>query len=331
MSAIDRARDLRLGEPWSRGQRRKNEVLWALASVALAALRPVPLRGLRALGRTLGRAAYLLVGRARRTSLANVARVYPGAAAAQRRALVRRSFTALGESLGETVALLQVGKCPPLEVTAEARRLLESAMSGGRGVIFVSAHLGPWERVAASLVAAGVPLVALARQSYDPRFTRLYERLRTGQGVAVVWREHPGAARQILRTLRAGHVLGVPMDLRSRVPSCEAPFLGHPAPTPIGPARIALRARAAVLVGTVARAGSAGERLVVTATRIDTSDLAADDAGARELTLRLNGELSRRILAIPDRWVWMHERWDAGDGRSQKPAPARARPSESGV
>jgi hypothetical protein len=61
--------------------------------------------------------------------------------------------------------------------------------------------------------------------------------------VDVIWRSRPGASARILRALRGGHVLGVPMDLRSRVPSCDAPFLGRVAPTPVGPARIALRTR----------------------------------------------------------------------------------------
>ncbi|MBV9948513.1 MAG: hypothetical protein JOZ69_16810, partial [Myxococcales bacterium] len=116
----------------------------------------------------------------------------------------------------------------------------------------------------------------------------------------------------------------VPMDLRSRVPSCAAPFLGHDAPTAIGPARIALRAGAPVVVGSVAPVaadgpppglpGSGRPRLQVTATRIDTHDLPRDprraQESARELTRRINDELSRRILALPEAWVWMHERWE---------------------
>jgi lauroyl/myristoyl acyltransferase len=54
--------------------------------------------------------------------------------------------------------------------------------------------------------------------------------------------------------------------------------------------------------------------LVVTATRIDTRGLRADDDGARELTRRINAEISHRILALPHAWVWMHDRWIAGTG-----------------
>jgi lauroyl/myristoyl acyltransferase len=102
------------------------------------------------------------------------------------------------------------------------------------------------------------------------------------------------------------------MDLRSRVPSCDVPFLGHPASTAIGPARIALRARAAVVVGTAAPGPE--RSLVITATRIDSAGLLPDDVGALELTTRINAELSRRILDLPHGWVWMHDRWIAGTG-----------------
>jgi KDO2-lipid IV(A) lauroyltransferase len=308
------ARDVRLGGRWSPLQRLKNDLLWLLASAALTAVRPMSLAALRRLGRALGSCAHALARSPRRIALANVARVFPDLDAQARHAFVRRCFVSLGEVLGETVALLRApGEPPPLLPSAAARSVLDEARSEGRGVVFASAHLGPWERVAASLVAAGVPLVTMARESYDPRFSRLYDRLRGAHGVRVVWRGGAGAGARIVRTLRAGEVLGVPMDLRSRVPSCAAPFLGHEAPTAVGPARIALRAGAAVVVGTVAPAPD-GEAsgLMVTATRIDTYDLPKGDAGAAQLTARINEELSRRILALPHIWVWMHDRWGPG-------------------
>jgi lauroyl/myristoyl acyltransferase len=100
------------------------------------------------------------------------------------------------------------------------------------------------------------------------------------------------------------------MDLRSRVPSIDAPFLGSPAPTAVGPARIALRTGAAVVVGTVARVKNATrpEELEITMTRIDIPPKTSGDA-EQALTLALNSELSRRILAFPEGWVWMHPRW----------------------
>jgi len=99
------------------------------------------------------------------------------------------------------------------------------------------------------------------------------------------------------------------------VPSRSVRFLGHPAPTPIGPARIALRVRCPVVVGTAAPGVDAGNEApwCVTATRIATDDLdgSQSEDAELELTTRINDELSRRILAAPHAWVWMHDRWAA--------------------
>ena len=313
----ERSRDLRLGGTWTPLQRVKNDALWTVARLALAAAYPMSLSLLRVGGRTIGVLAHTFARSARRVARANVARVFPGMPEPEREALVRRCFVTLGEVLGETVAMTRPGRCPTMPVSGDALDVLDAAIAEGRGVVFASAHLGPWERVAASLVAARVPLVALARESYDPRFSRMVEKLRSHHGVSMVWRSTPGAVARILRALRTGKVLGVPMDLRGRVPSCDVPFLGHDAPTAVGPARIALRSRAAVVVGTAARAyssGDGGDGLVVTATRIQTSDLPISAPGARQLTARINEELSRRILALPYAWVWMHDRWTHPSG-----------------
>lgn len=300
--------DIREGGTWTLAQRVKNDAIWIAAEAALAITTRLPLGVLRSAGVALGAFAHAVLPSPRRIAQENVARAFPELDARARRDLVRRAYRTLGRRLGETVVLLD-GRRPlePLPFGAGAREVLDAALAPGRGMIFASAHLGPWERVAATLVAAGLPFTTIAREAYDPRLTRIYERLRGGRGVRVVWRSAPGAAAALLRTLRAGGMLGLPMDLASRVPSVEAPFLGAPAPTPVGPARLALRTRAAVVVGTVAPGAGGDPR--VTATRIETGDLTPGRAGELELTTRINDELSRRIRALPEEWVWMHPRF----------------------
>jgi KDO2-lipid IV(A) lauroyltransferase len=312
-SAID-ARDVRTGGGWTRRQKLKNDLLYAMVRVGLAVSALLPRAALRAGGRLLGGLAYALFAHARRTAHANVTRAFPDRSAVDRRAIVRNAYFSLGADLGDAVWMLR-GAQDPLPLSPTARRLLEGALTSGRGTLFVSAHLGPWERVASGLVAAGFPLATLARESYDPRLTSLYERLRGQHGVRAIFRGSPGAASRIVRTLRDGGLLGVPMDLRSRVPSVEVPFLGHPASTAVGPARIALRTGSVVIVGTAAR-DEAGT-LCTTATRIPTADLSPGTEGERALTARINTELGRRIRALPERWVWMHDRFEAKSERQR--------------
>lgn len=296
------ARDLREGGRWTSAQRLKNDVLFVLVSVVLAIAERLPARLLRMFGRMLGLAAWALVPDLRRLALSNVARALPEIAPRERPRFVRKVYRELGVLLADVVATLDPRRpIEPLGFLPGSRKCLEAAIAEGRGVVFASAHLGPWERVAASLVQAGIPLTVVAREPYDPRLGRIYRRLRDARGVRTVYRGAGGAGIALVRVLRRGGVLGVPMDLASRVASVEVPFLGIPAPTPVGPARLAVRTGAAVVVGTVAP-GADGS-LALSFVRI------APSTSEEELTARINAELSSRIRALPEVWPWMHRRW----------------------
>jgi Kdo2-lipid IVA lauroyltransferase/acyltransferase len=308
------ATDLREGGSWTRRQNIKNWLIAVVVRGVLGFLVPLPPPLSRFLGRALGAFAFMIARRTRHGALKSVARVFPQMSAGDRRGIVSRSYVALGGHLGDAVASLDPRRpLVPLAVDDATLALLARLRAGPgsarRGILFASAHLGPWERVAATLVARGVPMTVLARETYDPRLASIYERLRGARGIPAIYRGHPGAPTRIVRTLRDGGVLAVPMDIRSRVPSTDAPFLGQPARVPVGPARIALRMGAAVVVGTVAPDRSVAGGLRITCTQISTTDLAPGVAGEETLTARLADELSRRILAVPEEWVWVHDRF----------------------
>ncbi|HEX7600146.1 MAG TPA: hypothetical protein VF316_01025, partial [Polyangiaceae bacterium] len=177
--------DVREGGRWTAAQRLKNDALYGVASAALWAARPWPRKVLSLVGRNLGRLAHLLLRRERRVARANVALAFPAMPEAERRALARRAFVELGSLLGDAVAAL-THSFAPLPFPEEARATLREALAEGRGVVLPSAHLGPWERVAATLVAAGFPLTTLVRESYDPRFDALFVRLRGASKVEFI-------------------------------------------------------------------------------------------------------------------------------------------------
>lgn len=302
----DASRDVREGGRWSLAQRVKNDAIYLLAVSVLSVAQRMPPSLLRFAGRCLGFSAWALWPNLRRCAIENVALALPTVEPSRRGAFVRRVYQELGTLFGDLVATLDPRRpLVPLTFLPGSRECLEEALAEGRGVVFASAHLGPWERVAASLAmpvhGQAIPLTVVAREPYDPRFAHVYERLREARGVRTVYRAAPGAGIALVRVLRRGGVLGIPMDLRSRVPSVHVPFLGRHAPTPVGPARLAIRTGAAVVVGTAARAedGSLGLSFV----RIAPSDCET------ELTARINAELSARIRAMPEVWPWMHRRW----------------------
>lgn len=292
-------RDLRVGGAWSAPQRLKNDAIaWGVRALLTLAERS-DRTTLTRYGATLGRALHAFLPGARAIARTQLALAFPERDA---RALARATFVALGARLGEAVASLAT---PPslLAFAPGARERLDEAIAEGRGVVLASAHLGPFERVARTL-AENAPLTVVTRESYDPRLDAIYTRLRP---YPTIPRGTPGAGVRMVRVLRDGGVLGIPMDLRTRAPSALVRFLGQSAvPMASGPARLALRTGAACVVATAAPASGGG--IVVDVERIATTRGKADDAATARLTQTLASALERRIHDIPTEWPWMHDR-----------------------
>ena len=295
------AEDVREGGSWTPRQRLKNDALHALVLGVLAIVRRAPRGLVAALGRGLGFVAWALLARERGLVRARLAAGLGYPATGRR---VRAVFLAAGDMLADTLALLdpleRAGRTMEMDATSHA--VFRAALAEGRGVVYVAAHLGPWERMAALLVEEGFPVATVARESYDPRFTALYERVRAPRGVRSIYRGRPGAATAIVRELRAGRAVGFLIDLPSRVRSIRAPLFGVEQRVPVGAARIALARGAAVVVGTPVAARGGGRRGLLVE-RIITDDLAPGPAGEGTLTLRLTRALEARIAARPEAWL----------------------------
>jgi KDO2-lipid IV(A) lauroyltransferase len=289
-------RDVRLGAAWTRRQRLKNDVIHAVIQAALAVIARLPRRAVALLCRALAAGAWAALGRER----ARVrSRLGAGLGAPVPAARVRAAFAAAGDTLADTLALLDPRERAARTLALEPgdAAVFRDALAAGRGVVFISAHLGPWERLAALMVEEGFPVATVARESYDPRLTRLYDRLRGPRGVRSFYRGRPGAVVAILRELRAGRAVGFLVDLPARVPSLRAPLFGVETDIPSGAARIALARRAEVLVGTCAP----GRRVRIT--RVEAADLEPGRAGEQALVARIAAALSARIGALPDAWL----------------------------
>ncbi|APR75082.1 Lipid A biosynthesis lauroyl acyltransferase [Minicystis rosea] len=296
MTPAGDARDLRLGADWTRRQRLKNDVIHALAIAAIAVIVRLPRRIVAHLCRAIGALACRLLSRERALC---EARLVAGLGEPVPTARVRGAFVRAGETLADTLALLDPHEraARTLALDPDGARVFRDALACGRGVVFISAHLGSWERMAALLAEEGFPVATVARESYDPRFTALYDRLRAPRGVRSIYRGRPGAAAAIVRELRAGRAVGFLVDLPGRVPCARAPLFGALADIPLGAARIALARRAEVIVGTCAPEGR------VRITRVETDDLPAGRAGEPALVERIAAELDARIRVLPEAWL----------------------------
>lgn len=203
-----------------------------------------PLGLLHGLGAALGWLGWLASPTYRRRFIENAARA--GYSFAQVRAAVAHA----GRMACETPRLW-FG--PPVPVFWQGREAIDAAYAAGKGIVFLTPHMGCFEitaqAVAAQYSAAHGPITVLYRPPRQAALAQVLETARQREGLATVPTTLAGV-RQMIKALRSGHAVGL---LPDQVPpdgmGLWAPFFGRDAYTMTLAARLVLQTGAtAVLV-----------------------------------------------------------------------------------
>jgi Kdo2-lipid IVA lauroyltransferase/acyltransferase len=290
-------------------KRLKRSLRYAALRAVLSVLAWLPLPLAQRLGRAFGSLGFTLARTERRKALASLTLAYPERSDAERLGLARACFRHLGQSAFELACVRQLDRQldRQIEWPAEDRAALEAALCRGKGVVFITGHVGNWELLARRVAQAGYLCQSIARETSDPSTTSLVERFRASGGVRSIWRGQEGAARKMLRALRANELLGLVIDQDTRVQSVFVPFFGTLAATPRAPADLVLRTGAALMVGFCQRRPDGGYLLTMKELPVEqTNDRESD---VLKLTAALSSEIEQAIRHAPEQWVWMHQRW----------------------
>jgi KDO2-lipid IV(A) lauroyltransferase len=294
----------------------KNTVIYYCVAAVAALLRLLlaclPHRAVVRLGRGVGALAFLVGRHERLRALDNVARALPALSEPRREVLVREMFRELGSNALECLIVRRL-KARAVCFEPGARKALLDAHALGRGVIYVTAHLGNWELMAAA-VARHVLVSVLFKGSYDPRFTWMIDDFRKKNGVMGINVQRPGHLRRAIVTLRSGHVLGVLLD-QPVVGGASIPFFDQPAPTSLIVPALARITGAPVVVGTIQRVSPCQHAISVRRILLDERP-----ERGYEQTRRLTRHLQAAIEGAPEQWIWSLDRWRS----TEKPALSSA-------
>ncbi len=284
---------------------------YAAARVFLSGLGALPRPLASAAGRGVGRAAYALAGGLRRTGMRNLELAFPEMSVPEREKILRGTFRSLGRQLGEVSQLPRVSVenlHKVVEYDSEDVKLLDRAQERGRGVIFLTSHLGAWELLCFAHSAFYNPISFLMRPIDNPRIEEMVEQIRTRFGNEPI--DKKAAARTAMRLLRNGGTLGVLADLNTQErEGVFVPFFGHLACTTAGAATLALRTNATVIPVCAPWDEKRG-RYVLHGGPILELVRTGDPARDLEInTAQFTAAIERQIRDYPDQWLWIHKRW----------------------
>jgi KDO2-lipid IV(A) lauroyltransferase len=262
-----------------------------------------------AVGRLFGRLAYLLAGGLRRTGLRNLELAFPEMPEAERRRTLRNSMDGLGRQLG---LFSHFPRLTPEQINDlveyDGIEILHEAKRRGRGIIFLTAHLGSWEILSFAHSALHEPISFMVRRLDNRRVEELVDKIRTRFGNRSI--DKKMAARTALKLLRDGGILGVLADLNTQPnEGVFVPFFNLPACTTSGIAVLALRTDASVI--PVVAPWDERKRCYVfrgspVVELVRTGDHERD---VETNTARFAAAIEQQIRKYPDQWLWIHKRW----------------------
>lgn len=284
---------------------------YAVAWTVLKGLGLLPRRIAVGFGKRVGLVLYRLSGGLRRTGRRNLEIAFPEKSVSERERILRGAFSNVGRQLGEFSQLPRLRNSADAYATVrfEDREIIMEAIASGRGVLFLTGHLGAWELSPFCLRLSGSPPINfLVRRLDNPRIEALADRYRTLVGNKTI--DKAKAARPVLAALARGEMVGILADLNTLDhEGVFVDFFGVPASTTGGLAVFALKTGAAVI--PIHTWWDEGEGRYVQRFEPELELVRTD---SREEDIRVNTQRFTSIIEgwirdNPDQWIWVHRRW----------------------
>jgi KDO2-lipid IV(A) lauroyltransferase len=280
-------------------------VAWTLIKTLEVLPRPLA-RGAAAAGTRL-----LLAARPklRKTAERNLGLAFPDWKEPQRRAILRGMTRNLGWMAAEFARFPKYTK-ENIEkvVILDGHENFLAGQSRGKGVLYLTGHIGAWELSSFAHALYGFPLHYMARPLDNKPLDEMVNRYRGLSGNLPIFKNE--SARTMLRVLKEAGTIGILAD-QNTMPSegVFVDFFGTPACTTTGIARVALHTDAAVVPGYAFWDESLRKYRLRFEPPVDLVRTGDTERDVLENTKRFAKVTEEIIRKHPDQWVWIHARW----------------------
>jgi KDO2-lipid IV(A) lauroyltransferase len=285
----------------ARRSRATSFLAWLPQAALIGLARALPYRARLAFASAFARALVALVPDLRRRVDGNLRLVFPEMPPDER----RRIRAAMADSFGRTMIEVMTRRAFQARgawtgPAGPGWDAFLAARAEGRGALLVSGHFGQWEAVRGSLMARGIESGAMIRPVKNPFLNRDYLACVEAGGRPVVGRDGAGL-RELVRHIRKGGVMSILVDQYVQG-GHPIDFLGHPAPTGLTIAELALRYGVPMIPVYGTRQPDGLTVAVEFEAPIPPTD-------AVTMTQAAADSLAARVRAHPEQYYWLHRRW----------------------
>ena len=182
----------------------------------------------------------------------------------------------------------------------------------GRGMIFLTAHLGSWDMMGQMLgVKRAVPINLVMYAGVQPELRAMMER---GRQFKVIEADGgPGTAATVLEALDAGEIVAMMGDRIQATDGIDVNFLGGKVRLPVGPFALAAIARAPLVYAFAVRVGARHYRFVAEPMgELRYTDRRHKQEDHRRWAQAFATRLEALVREFPFQWANFYSLWEDG-------------------
>jgi KDO2-lipid IV(A) lauroyltransferase len=281
--------------------------VWAILKV----LGALPRGAARGLATGVAWALYGVLPKLRRTAEFNLRLAFPEWDDARRREVIRGMVRNLGWMAAEFSRFPRYTRENIEEVLIlEGHENFLDGQRRGKGVLYLTGHIGAWELSSFAHALYGFPLHYMARPLDNERVDNLVNRYRCLSGNEPIFKNE--SARALLKILKEAGTVGILAD-QNTMPGegVFVDFFGKAACTTTGIARVALHTDAAVVPGYAYWDASIGKYRLRFEPAVELARTGNTERDIFVNTQRFAKVIEEIIRKYPEQWVWVHARWKA--------------------
>jgi predicted RND superfamily exporter protein len=189
--------------------------------------------------------------------------------------------------------------------------IIRTAQQRGRGILFITLHLGNWEHGGLLLNQLGIPLTILSQAEPDDGLTdlRIASRRRFGVETLIIGQDS-FAFVEVIKRLQAGAALAISLDRPPARGGVTVELFGRPFEAPVAAAELA-RASGCALIGVTIVRRRAGYAVKVLPEFAYDRKALGDREARRELTRQILRAFEPQIRQDIDQWYQFVPIWPA--------------------
>jgi lauroyl/myristoyl acyltransferase len=185
---------------------------------------------------------------------------------------------------------------------------MDEAVSLGRGVLMITAHIGNWEMGGAVLSRLGYPVTVVAMRHPHPMVNAFFDEQRIQHGIRVV--PMSMAARPCLRALKENHLVAMPVERDFTGHGVSMDFLDRKVSLPKGAAVLSLLSGAPIVPAFfVRRDPGYFDIMMYPCVKVEPlpKGAALDDIVIRSVMKQYIGVIESVIRRYPAQWLMMRD------------------------